>query len=50
MDGRLSLTPDRLAGVKSALAKIATRHSADITKGEADAMAPRTYRKKLMSD
>lgn len=39
MDGRLSLTPDRLAGVKSALAKIATRHSADITKGEADAMA-----------
>lgn len=32
MDGRLSLTPDRLAGVKSALAKIATRHSADITK------------------
>lgn len=35
MDGRLSLTPDRLAGVKSALAKIATRHSADITKGEA---------------
>ena len=39
MDGRLSLTPDRLAGVKSALAKIATRHSADITKAEADAMA-----------
>lgn len=39
MDGRLSLTPDRLAGVKSALAKIANKKSVDISEEEADAMA-----------
>lgn len=39
MDGRLSLTPDRLAGVKAALAKIANRKSVDISEAEADAMA-----------
>lgn len=39
MDGRLSLTPDRLAGVKAALAKIANRKSVDISETEADAMA-----------
>lgn len=39
MDGRLSLTPDRLARVKAALAKIANRKSVDISEAEADAMA-----------
>lgn len=39
MDGRLYLKPDRLASVKSALAKIARKQSADITTEEADAMA-----------
>lgn len=39
MDGRISLTPDRLARVKTAMAKIGQGKSADITFEEADAMA-----------
>lgn len=39
MDGRISLTPDRLARVKSAMAKIGNGKSSDITFEEADAMA-----------
>lgn len=39
MDGRISLTPDRLAHVKTAMAKIGQGKSDDITFAEADAMA-----------
>lgn len=39
MDGRISLKSDRLAHVKSAMAKIGQGKSQDITFGEADAMA-----------
>lgn len=39
MDGRISLTPDRLAHVKTAMAKIGQGKSSDITFVEADAMA-----------
>ncbi len=39
MDGRISLKPDRLARVKSALAKIGQKKSSEITFEEADAMA-----------
>ena len=39
MDGRISLTPDRLERVKSALSKIGSGKPKDITFEEADAMA-----------
>lgn len=39
MDGRISLNPDRLNNVKSAMGKIGQGKSADITFEEADAMA-----------
>lgn len=39
MDGRISLKPKRLAGVKSAMGKIGQGKSEDITFEEADAMA-----------
>ena len=39
MDGRISLTPDRLKRVKSALGKIGQGKSSEITFEEADAMA-----------
>lgn len=39
MDGRICLTPERLALVKTAMSKIGQRKSADITDKEADAMA-----------
>lgn len=39
MDGRLYLTKDRLGWVKSALGKIGSKRSADITDKEADGMA-----------
>ena len=39
MDGRLYLTRERLARVKSALGKIGSKRSADITAEEGDAMA-----------
>lgn len=39
MDGRISLKPERLANVKSALGKIGQGKSEDITFDEADAMA-----------
>ena len=39
MDGRISLTPDRLARVKTAMAKIGQGKASDISFEEADAMA-----------
>ena len=39
MDGRISLKPERLAGVKSAMGKIGQGKSEDISFDEADAMA-----------